>query len=285
MDLLSKKIVFIDIDGTLTTPDGKVPSSAKQAIRTARQNGHLIYLCTGRSKPEIISSILEIGFDGVIGAGGGYIEVNNELVHHQTMPEQSVRKIVDYFHQHEIGYYLESNDGLFGSDNCEEVIRQRVTNKLDKDSEAYKQADAEFHWFYQLLTTYRGKAIDYGNVNKISFISNQQQPFEEISNKFGEAFTMYRTTVAQFGPESGEIAVKGVDKYKAVEYVLNVLQIPREQSMAYGDGNNDIKMFEAVHYGVAMENATDDLKKVAREITTKAEDDGIMHSFKRHHLL
>lgn len=282
---MSKKIVFIDIDGTLTTPDGKVPWSAKQAIRTARKNGHLMYLCTGRSKPEIISSILDIGFDGVIGAGGGYIEVNNEVVHHQTMPEQSVRKIVDYFGQHEIGYYLESNDGLFGSDNCEEVIRQVVTEGIDVESKAYLEADAEFHWFYQLLDTYRGKAIDYTNVNKISFISNETHPFQEISNKFGREFTLYRTTVAQFGPESGEIAVKGVDKYKAVEYVLNYLKIPREQSMAYGDGNNDIKMFEAVHYGVAMVNATGDLKKVAQEVTAKAEDDGIMQSFKRNQLI
>ncbi|API91590.1 hypothetical protein J32TS6_30610 [Virgibacillus pantothenticus] len=282
---MNKKVIFIDVDGTLTTPDGKVPSSAKHAIRAARENGHIVYLCTGRSRPEIISSILEIGFDGIIGAGGGYIEVNNELVHHQTMPEDSVRQIIAYFHRYQIGYYLESNDGLFGSENCKDVIRKRITEGLPEGSEAFENADLEFHWFYQLLDSYQHKAIDYGNVNKISFISSKAHPFQEISNTFDKEFTMYRTTVAQFGSESGEIAVKGVDKYKAVEFVLDYLQIPKEQSMAYGDGNNDIKMFKAVHYGIAMENATENLKKVAKEITSKAENDGLMRSFKRHQLL
>jgi hydroxymethylpyrimidine pyrophosphatase-like HAD family hydrolase len=55
--------------------------------------------------------------------------------------------------------------------------------------------------------------------------------------------------------------------------------------MAYGDGDNDIKMFEAVNYGVAMENATKNLKRIAKEITSRAEGDGIFLSFQRNHLI
>lgn len=282
---MDKKIIFIDVDGTLCTPDGEVPESARKAIQAARKNGHLSYICTGRSKPEIVDSILSIGFDGIIGAGGGYIEIGNKVVQHQTMDKDAVLEIVHYFEQNNIGYYLESNEGLFGSANCMEIIRERVTEGHPVGSDAYLQADAEFHWFYDLLNKYKSRKIDYGKVNKISFISGEHHPFKKVADTFGGTFEMYRTTVAQFGAESGEIAVKGVDKSTAVEFVLDYLNEDKASTMAYGDGNNDIKMFEAVDYGVAMENATKELKTIASEITSLAEEDGILKSFQLNELV
>lgn len=282
---MNKKVIFIDIDGTLCMPNGEVPNSAKKAIQSARKKGHLCYLCTGRSKPEIIDDILDIGFDGVIGAGGGYIEVDGEVVYHETMPKNQVVDIVEYFDNNKIAYYLESNEGLFGSENCVETIRERVTKQHPKGSEEYKKADAEFYWFYDLLDLYKERNIDYGKVNKISFISSKHHPFKNVENTFGEHFEMYRTTVAQFGSESGEIAVQGINKYTAVKFILDYLNMSKEQALAYGDGNNDIKMFEAVGHSVAMENATDQLKAIASEITSIAEEDGILKSFKLNHLI
>jgi Cof subfamily protein (haloacid dehalogenase superfamily) len=133
--------------------------------------------------------------------------------------------------------------------------------------------------------SYFKKEIHYGNVNKISFISNEEHPFHTITNKFSKCFTIYRTNVPRFGKNSGEIAVKGVDKAQAVQFVLKQLNIPKHNTMAYGDGDNDIKMFEAVNYGVAMENATKNLKRIAKEITSRAEGDGIFLSFQRNQLI
>ena len=90
---------------------------------------------------------------------------------------------------------------------------------------------------------------------------------------------------SRFGKNSGEIAVKGIDKAQAVQFVLKELNISKQNTMAYGDGDNDIKMFEAVNYGVAMENATINLKRIAKEITSRAEDDGIFLSFQRNQLI
>lgn len=282
---MDTKIIFIDVDGTLCMPNGKVPDTARKAIQMARKNGHQAYICTGRSKPEIVDSILSIGFDGIIGAGGGYIEIEGKVVQHQTMEKDAVLKIVDHFEQNSIGYYLESNEGLFGSENCTEFIRERVTEGYPVDSDAYLQADAEFHWFYDLLNKYKSRKVDYGKVNKISFISSEDHPFEKIASNFGDTFEMYRTTVAQFGVESGEIAVKGVDKSTAIEFVLNYLNKDKASTMAYGDGNNDIKMFEAVNYSVAMENATAELKSIACEVTALAEEDGMLKSLKKNNLV
>lgn len=51
---MSRKIIFLDVDGTLVDYDNRIPESAIQAIRQARGNGHLIYVCTGRSKAEMV---------------------------------------------------------------------------------------------------------------------------------------------------------------------------------------------------------------------------------------
>ena len=66
-----KSIIFFDVDGTLVVggPREYIPDSAVRAIRSAREKGHLCYLCTGRSAAELYPFILDVGFDGVIGAG------------------------------------------------------------------------------------------------------------------------------------------------------------------------------------------------------------------------
>lgn len=278
-----EKIIFIDVDGTLCNPAGAVPESAKEAIKRARQNGHQVFACTGRSKPELTDEIIDIGLDGIIGAGGGYIEIVGEVLSHQRMPEGAVRDIIHYFQEHQIGYYLESNDGLFGSQNCAETIHRQVTANFEKNSLDYKKAAAEFEWFYEILEASQGKAIDYANVNKVSFISNGH-PYQAVAEKYQDAFAMYHTTVPQFGPESGEIAIKGIDKAIAVKFVLDQLGLRKEQALAYGDGNNDIAMFEAVGYRVAMANGTNELKAMADEITAIADEEGIKESFIRNGL-
>ena len=68
------KIVFIDVDGTLVDYENHLPESAVLAIRKARENGHKVYISTGRSKAEIYQNIWDIGLDGMIGGNGSYVE-------------------------------------------------------------------------------------------------------------------------------------------------------------------------------------------------------------------
>ena len=55
----SNKVVFLDVDGTITTYENVIPESAKRAIRTARANGHKVLMCTGRSKAENPPELLD----------------------------------------------------------------------------------------------------------------------------------------------------------------------------------------------------------------------------------
>ena len=71
---MGKKLIFLDVDGTLTDYDNHIPASAAAAIRKARANGHRVYLCTGKSKAEIYDEIWAIGLDGMIGGNDCYAE-------------------------------------------------------------------------------------------------------------------------------------------------------------------------------------------------------------------
>lgn len=269
-----KLIAFFDVDGTLCDSSGEILDSSIKAIRKFRANGNLAYICTGRSKPEILASILAVGFDGVIGAGGGYVTFGDTVLRHQKMPKEQVEEIVAFFEQNDIGYYLESNDGLFRSANCEQKIKEEIKKIAEQENESFDSLDAKMTWFHELTAQYDDFSVNYDNVNKISFINNTL-PFSEIVDRYGDVFHMYHSTVDLFGPESGEIAVKGIDKQKAIEFILGYLDMSKEQAIAFGDGDNDIAMFNAVNYGIAMANATERLKAIAQEVTTDADHDGI----------
>lgn len=274
---MTKKIAFFDVDGTLVGDSGKPTRETVSAIQTFKSHGNLAFVCTGRSRPEILPEIMAIGFDGIIGAGGGYISVGDEVVHHHTMPEQDVRAMIQFFKENGIEYYLESNSGLFGSEQYAEKINETIFEYIDYDKEKAAALSEKNQWFNQLIDSFKEQTIDYGDINKISFINNTFD-FNEIHNRFGQQFEMFHMTVPFFGKESGEIAVKGNDKATAIKIVLDKLGMTQSDAISFGDANNDLAMFSACDYNVAMGNGTDELKAAADEITESADQDGIAKS-------
>ena len=121
-----KKIIFLDVDGTITDYENNIPESAKAAIKLARANGHRVYMCTGRSKAENPPEIWEIGFDGMIGGNGCYVEDHDYVVMHQLITLEQCRHIVDWLHSRGLEFYLESNNGLFASENFREASKKTM---------------------------------------------------------------------------------------------------------------------------------------------------------------
>lgn len=279
-----KNVIFLDIDGTLTCQDGSVPNSAKEAIQSARKRGHEVILATGRSLPEITEDILEIGLDGIIGAGGGYVEYKGELVRHLKFEAEDIKGVCKYLDSLEVGYYLESNQGLFSNTYCVSKIEEASKNTFKLKEEMFvNKEDPTPYWFLEILKENDKAKIPYDDINKMSFIS-VDVPFETIHDKYHNDFEVYESTVLEFGDNSGEIGLKGVDKKAAIKLILSKINYDGK-TYAYGDGLNDVSMFEIMDYSVAMENAKEGLKNVSNEITDIAENDGIYNSFKRNDLL
>lgn len=90
------KIIFLDVDGTLMDYENHLPASTVEAVRRAQENGHRVYICTGRSKAEVCPELWDIGLDGIIGGNGCYVEDHGQVILHQTVPPGQCRRVADY---------------------------------------------------------------------------------------------------------------------------------------------------------------------------------------------
>lgn len=283
---MSQNIIFFDVDGTLVDVRGPreyIPQSTIQAIQRTKQKGNLCFLCTGRSKAEIYPHILEVGFDGIIGAGGGFVEIHDHMLYHKQISQESINHVVDYFEKHHFDYYIESNGGLYASKNLVQRLEYITYGDLKNDPLARKKKEEEPSHFIPSLK--RGYDLHRSDVNKICFLEKEGFPFETIKKEFEKELNVIHCTVPIFGDDSGELSVIGVNKASAIETLIKHLDIPRENTYAFGDGLNDIDMLEYCQYGIAVGNAKDGLKAIADEVTEDITKDGIYLAMKRHHLI
>lgn len=151
---MSKKIIFFDVDGTLVDvrPVKEcIPESTIQAVHETRKKGNLCYLCTGRSLAEIYPYILDVGFDGIIGAGGGFVQMGDEMLYHKKVSDEDVHRVVDFFETNHYDYYLESNGGLFASKNLIKRLESIIYGDLEHDPEARRKKEEEPSHFITAL--------------------------------------------------------------------------------------------------------------------------------------
>ena len=220
---MEKKIIFFDVDGTLVSDTGgieHVPESAKRAIALTRAKGNLVYLCTGRSKAEIYDFILECGIDGVIGAGGGYIEIGNQMLYHKKVTNKAVNHMVDYFDTNNFDYYVESNGGLFASKN----LVKRLERIIYGDYENYPQAKARYekkdsHFINALI---EGQEMRRDDINKACFLENPNIPFNNIIKEFnGQTLEISNTSKTYLNPFHMDIGYDDKEPIKSkIEWIL-----------------------------------------------------------------
>lgn len=283
---MNKKIIFFDVDGTLVDvrPSREyIPESTIRAIKETRKRGNLCFLCTGRSKAEIFPHIMEVGFDGIIGAGGGFVEINGEMLYHKKVSIDQVNHVVNFFEENDFDYYIESNGGLYASKNLIKRLESIIYGDLENDIKARELKENEPSHFIASLK--EGQDMHRDDVNKICFLEKDGISFEVVKKEFENEFNVINCTVPMFGENSGELSVSGVNKQFAIKALIDHLNISREDTYAYGDGLNDIDMIEYCKYGIAVGNAKEELKKIADEVTDDIANDGIYNSMKKHELI
>lgn len=267
------RILFIDVDGTLVDYHNRLPDSAVAAIRAARAAGHRVYLCTGRSKAEMPDSLWDIGIDGMVGGNGSYVEDAGEVVLHQTLTGEECAAIVDWLHLRGLEFYLETNDGLFASERFEEVATPVMAlYSARKGKPAPETASAGFHGMVF------GGSLDRDDVNKLSYVLTSYD--DHLAAR--EAFSgLQHGTWGGRDAEAlfGDIGPTGITKAHAVDALLEHLGADQADTIAFGDATVDIPMFNACAVGVAMGNASEDLKALATLVTEDVEHDGLAKAF------
>lgn len=272
---MDKKYVFLDVDGTLVSYTNDLPASAVSAIRKAREQGHRVYMVTGRSKAEIYDELWEIGFDGYIGGNGNYVESNGEVILHRTLSQEECRQIVDWLHERQLEYYIESNTGLFASRLFEErgdrTVKEYAAFKEQMDAERFTVRKSFPHMIFN-ESPYRS------DVNKISFILEKYEDYSDAKVRFPEYAV---GTWGGVGEKAlfGDIALKNINKQTAIETLLHHEGADQKNTIAFGDAKVDIPMLEYCEIGVAMGNGGKEIKEMADFVTDSAEQDGLAKAF------
>ena len=274
---MQEKIIFLDVDGTITDYENNVPQSAKDAIRRARVNGHRVYMCTGRSKAENPPEITEIGFDGMIGGNGCYVESDGEVVMHQLITTEQCRRIVDWLHGRGLEFYLESNNGLFASEHFREAAAPVMTLYAKGKGASDEDAQTSAHAFMDGLIY--GGELYRDDLNKVSFILSS---YQDHLDSIGEFPDLVARTWGGKGEHAlfGDLGVKGVDKARAIHVLAGYLGAEMADTVAVGDAKVDIPMFECCGTSVCMGSGGEEAKAAADWVTTDVDDDGMWNAFR-----
>ena len=245
------KIVFFDIDGTLVklgAPD--LSEKTVDALRRLREKGIKLCIATGRS-PNILPR-LSVEFDAFLTFNGSLCYAGNETIHSNPIPYESVLQLV-------------RNGTDRGKPVCVATGKRHAANGWEQDlSDYYEVANLV------LTVTEDFDEACKEDVYQVMLSARETDPTTVADGVPGvKAVFSWPRAVDVIPADSG----KEVGIHKILEY----FGIPVSQSLAFGDGNNDISMLQTVGTGVAMGNATDRLKAVADDICGTAAEDGIYY--------
>lgn len=273
--IMEKKILFIDVDGTLLNYQNELPASADKAIKEARKRGHRVYICTGRSKAEVYDDLWNIGLDGMIGGNGSYVEDGSTVVMHQLITKEQCRHIVDWLNSRGLAFYLESNEGLFAS----ETFSTRAIPAIRKYGERKGKAHAEELKIEDVFPEmiFHGE-LYRDDVNKVSFVLDSYQDHLDSVLEFPD---LQAGTWGGAGEVAlfGDLGVKNITKAHAIDELLKYLGAKVEDTFAFGDAKIDIPMLDYCHVGIAMGSGGTEIKEMADYVTDEVDQDGLYKAF------
>ena len=247
-------LIAIDSDGTLRHSDGSISTRTKKIIEKLVIKGNIVTICTARPRYHTLKISEEVGINGFLISSNGtevYDNLNNEIIYSAYLSQKYCKKI--YLDVENIGIRA-----IFVCDNIEyatQFIRNdsqillnenNIDNMLAKNIKQIMIIGKN----KEKIKKYKSKVEKY-NLNIIDTSNDAKEEiwFSIISNK----------------------ASKGIALKKLAEH----LSIPMCKTVAIGNDNNDLSMIQVARVGVAVENATDELKKEANYITDSNDDDGV----------
>lgn len=267
-----KNIIFLDIDGTLVDFQKTMPKSTPKALLLAKEKGNFIALCTGRAICDIYSWLLEFAFDGIVASAGAYITCQNKKIFHHILEKDKLRILEDVLKSHGAAYMFQGALGKFYNEDSKiKMINFFELMKFDASGILKNMTLCENPSQMQQIES----GVYFGADGDIHMIQKAVDPYFKIT---GSSFSSNKTY-------SGEITCNGINKATGMEKLMNYMDIPRECSIAIGDGPNDVEMLQYAQIGVAMGNADESIKKLADMVTDSINEDGIYHAFEQLKLL
>ncbi len=276
---MGKKLIFLDIDGTLTTPgSNEPPQSALDAIRAAQKKGNLVFLCSGRN-PGMLAPLLKYGFDGVIACAGGYVTVGDELIYDMPMTAEETKIAVEKLHAEGVFCTVECRDGAFGDSDISEFIESSIgpDGKGNSEIERWRKALAGSLGI-RPMSEYDGSPAY--KVVIMCLHPEQLAPAKEaLEDRYN--FVVQEITDPAHRCINGELINRKYDKGRAILRVCEHLGVPVSDTYGFGDSMNDLEMIQTVGTSVCMANGAQALKEISDVMCPAVEEDGLAKAFEQ----
>ena len=276
---MEQKIIFLDIDGTLTEPgSNEPPESAIWAIRQAQKAGHYVFLCTGRNY-DMLKPLLKYDFDGVIASSGGYVECKENVIYDCPMTEEQKRAAMDILKENGVFRTVECMDGSYTDAGFKEFLREHAAEGGNSELLRWRE-QIEKTLNILPMEEYRGQPV-----YKIVVMSPSREQLLEPQKRLEADFAFCIQDANKGGFINGEVVNRKFDKGKAIERVCEHFHIPIHNTVAIGDSMNDREMLATTGLSICMENGSEELKKMVDDICPSVQKDGIREAFLKHHLI
>ncbi len=270
---MKQKLIFLDIDGTLTPAGSNVPpESAMKAVRGAQAAGHRVFLCTGRN-PAMLAPVLALGFEGAVAGAGGYVFAGDEVLFDCPMPREQFELGMRLLKENGVFRTIEARDATWGDEDLVEFLSQ--AGEGNSELVRWRRALAE------QLNIRPMKEYDGSPIYKIVFMCKEAGQLVPAREALEKDYTFVVQDVAAHRCLNGELINRKFDKGRGVRIVAEHYGIPIADTVGFGDSMNDLEMIQTVGYAVCMDNGSPSLKQKSDLVCPSVEEDGLAWAFEK----
>ncbi|MCM3758608.1 Cof-type HAD-IIB family hydrolase [Sporosarcina aquimarina] len=250
--MTKQKIVFFDLDGTLMSHDKTILPSTKEALHALRDKGIITVICTGRAPRMFQELLTDLEFDSYVSMNGQHVVYECNELFSNPMNTEILTELSALAKEngHGITY---SNSEVFAANAAEHPL---VVGSLGRLKLKYPEVDAEI--------------FAHSPVHQIQLYGNMDD-LQSYKDRYQEDYVFIH-----WDENAVDMLPKGASKAVGIRKLMEHLDIPIENSYAFGDGPNDFEMLEFVGTGIAMGNAIPELKEKADLVTDTCSNDGIL---------
>lgn len=267
---MNKKILILDIDGTLTNSKKEITPKTLEALLKVQEAGHTIMIASGRPTHGVkwVSDALQLErFGGYELCFNGARITNvktKEIVYQQVFPKEYIIPLYEYALSHDMGLVTYEGESVIAGTRIDE----------------HMEFEAKLNHMQLKKVDNFPEYVDF-DVNKCLFTAGVDAApslEKELASMYDGKLSIYRSE-----PFFIEAMPLGVDKAASLERLFSIVGIDKKDTIACGDGFNDMSMIQYAGVGVAMANAQDTVKEVADVITKKTNDeDGLLEIIEKY---
>lgn len=258
-----------DMDGTLLNSKNIITEENVTALKKLQQQGTEVMIASGRTDLMIKKYIKQLDLRGhVISCNGGLIRniTTDEIVYSRPMDKSTVKEILSYCNKESINYLVYTPNIVFSNKNNP---RTAIYEKLNQEQEV------ELRFQIQYIDNADMKAMEDMDILKVLLISEDDDQVEYLLNKFTKFMEL---SAVISGKGMLDIMASNTSKGNAVKFLAEKTGVNLDYVIAFGDNYNDMEMLQNVGMPIAVENAVEPLKAVAKYITKSNDESGIAYA-------